>query len=869
MNIQHIDDQLSEYIDGSLPAAERAAIEAHLRSCEKCRKELDSLRQLVNSLHELPKHAPLPENFLSTLDTQLRAVSKTGDQFTHRNNGKEGTMMNETAWMYPARLAVSRGWIMRIAATFAVLVAAGIVWFIVKNSGVGIPMMADRVDIPSKPQSIDGSRTVERDKAQAAKTPGHSKDRFKEKKSTTILSSPTDSMRSEALASNTNSAAVHPNESSDFSANVEQAPQNVSAPAIEEPRGYAKAAAPLLNESVVRTGTISGRVTDKATGDSLAGVNIIITGTMRGAVTDVLGHYTILNVPIGECAVSARLVGYANVEQTGVKVEEGKTTTLDFRLLSTAVEIQSVTIAGDAQLIASPSTNAAKTVTSDVINLPQSHATIGGGRAKEKQGYLSRADATHTYFHTEEYGRIYENEFLDALKNPLSTFSIDVDAASYSNIRRFISNGQLPPKDAVRIEEMINYFTYDYPQPRDEHPFSITTDVAACPWNEDHQLVLIGLQGRKIATEDLSPSNLVFLIDVSGSMAEPNKLPLVQAAFRLLVNQLRSNDRVSIVVYAGNAGLVLPSTRGSEKQTILDAIDRLEAGGSTAGGAGIQLAYKVAEENFLQEGNNRVILATDGDFNVGISSTGELVRFIEGKRDEGISLSVLGFGTDNYKDDRMEQLADKGNGNHFYIDNIQEARKVFIGQMAGTLFTIAKDVKLQIEFNPTKVKAYRLIGYENRMLKKEDFNDDKKDAGELGAGHTVTALYEIVPADGDVDLPSVDPLKYQNTRVGRDRQAMRELLTVKFRYKEPTGSRSKLLVRTLESNSTSMAHASSNLRFAAAVAEFGMLLRDSEFKNHASLDQVLELAHNSGEEDPEGYRAEFTRMVESCKLLRK
>ncbi len=392
---------------------------------------------------------------------------------------------------------------------------------------------------------------------------------------------------------------------------------------------------------------------------------------------------------------------------------------------------------------------------------------------------------TSTQFNTEEYDRIYENEFLEALSNPLSTVSIDVDTASYSNARRFINESRLPPPDAVRIEEFINYFNYDYPQPADEHPFSINIEHSAAPWNLDHQLVHIGLQGLDVPKEELPDSNMVFLLDVSGSMNEPNKLPLVKRGFKLLVEQMSERDSVAIVVYAGAAGLVLPPTNGDSKAAIMDAIENLEAGGSTAGGEGIELAYQVAGENFIEGGNNRVILATDGDFNVGLSSDGELVRLIEEKRDEGIFLSILGFGTGNLKDSKMEQLADNGNGNYAYLDSIREANKVLVSEMAGTLLTIAKDVKIQIEFNPAKVKAYRLIGYENRLLAKEDFADDTKDAGELGAGTAVTFLYEIIPVGADEALRPTPELKYQESEVSDEAQQSNELLTLKLRYKQP------------------------------------------------------------------------------------
>jgi Ca-activated chloride channel family protein len=485
------------------------------------------------------------------------------------------------------------------------------------------------------------------------------------------------------------------------------------------------------------------------------------------------------------------------------------------------------------------------------------------GRVRE----FDTGDQEYHRFNTEEYSRIYENTFLEVKNNPLSTFSIDVDTASYSNIRRFINRNSLPPKDAVRIEEMINYFTYEYPQPEDKHPFSIITEISSSPWNPSYRLVHIGLQGKKLTLDKMPPSNLVFLLDVSGSMDSPDKLPLLKTAFKLLVNQMRSEDRIAIVVYAGAAGLILPSTPGSQKSRIIAAIDKLYAGGSTAGGMGIKLAYQIAKENYLRNGNNRVILATDGDFNVGVSSTSELVRLVENKRRDGIFLTVLGFGTGNYKDSRMESLADKGNGNYAYIDSILEAKKVLVREMGGTLFTIAKDVKIQVEFNPALVKAYRLIGYENRMLKSEDFNDDKKDAGELGSGHSVTALYEIIPKGTSADLPDIDPLKYQETRIRENAQRSKEIMTVKLRYKKPGESESRLIVKPVQDQNTSIDKTTHNFRFSAAVAEFGMLLRDSKFKGNASYASSIELAKRSIGKDDEGYRAEFIRLIKMARAL--
>ncbi len=467
---------------------------------------------------------------------------------------------------------------------------------------------------------------------------------------------------------------------------------------------------------------------------------------------------------------------------------------------------------------------------------------------------------------TESYDQINENGFFAPNVNPLSTFSIDVDTASYSNVRRFLNQGQLPPQDAVRVEEMINYFTYDYPEPMWGQPFSITTEIAPCPWNPSHQLALIGLQGKRLNALTMPASNLVFLIDVSGSMSPANRLPLLQDAFRMMTHELEGKDKVSIVVYAGAAGLVLDATPGNYKERILSAIDQLRAGGSTAGGAGIQLAYQIARNNFIANGNNRVILATDGDFNVGISSDSELTRMIEDYRDQGIYLTVLGFGEGNLKDSKMEKLADKGNGNYFYIDTRNEARKVLVHELGSTLFTIAKDVKIQVEFNPATVQSYRLVGYENRMLAKEDFNDDTKDAGELGAGHTVTALYEIIPADGYETMNGrVDPLVYQ-----KNQQAIRkgssDVMTVKLRYKDPKSTTSKLIKKTVGKHDIQTYAKSDNFRFASSVAEFGLLLRNSPYRGQASFDHVLSQAR-AAKPDDFGYRSEFYDLVEKARAL--
>lgn len=476
-------------------------------------------------------------------------------------------------------------------------------------------------------------------------------------------------------------------------------------------------------------------------------------------------------------------------------------------------------------------------------------------------------------FNTEAYDRIYENKFFMVGNKPLSTFSIDVDTASYSNMRRFLNNGNLPPKDSVRIEEMINYFNYDYPQPKGSDPFSVNVEIASCPWESDHRLARIGLKGKVLEADKRPASNLVFLLDVSGSMGNPNKLPLLKQAFKLLVKQLGPKDRVAIAVYAGASGLILDSTACSEKaqKYIIESLDRLNAGGSTNAGSGIQLAYKVAQDNFIKGGVNRVILATDGDFNVGVTNQGDLIRMIEDKAKSGVFLTVLGFGMGNYKDSTLEKIADKGNGNYAYIDSFKEARKVFVDQLNSNLVTIAKDVKIQIEFNPSLIKAYRLIGYENRILKSEDFNDDKKDAGEIGAGHTVTALYQIVPVGKDIGVKEgtdVDELKYQKTGSLSDASKSGELMTVKLRYKKPDGDKSKLIKVPVKDNGKGFGEASSDFKFASSVAQFGLLLRDSKYKFNASYDAIIEIGDGAKGKDEFGYRREFIDLVRNAKAIK-
>jgi len=475
------------------------------------------------------------------------------------------------------------------------------------------------------------------------------------------------------------------------------------------------------------------------------------------------------------------------------------------------------------------------------------------------------------YNGAEIYDPINDNPFLPVGQNPLSTFSIDVDTASYSNVRRYINQNQMPPRDAVRVEEMINYFTYDYPQPPGNDPIGAAIEAASAPWNPQHRLVRIAIKARDIAAGRRPPSNLVFLLDVSGSMQPAERLPLLKNGIRMLVEQLTGNDRVTVVTYAGTTGVALRPTRGDQKDVILRLIDSLQAGGSTNGGSGIQLAYDQAMANFIPGGVNRVILATDGDFNVGITDRNALLRLIEDKARSGVFLSVLGVGMGNYKDATLETLADKGNGNYAYIDTLNEARKVLVDQMNGTLVTVAKDVKVQVEFNPAVVGAYRLIGYENRALRDEDFNNDLKDAGDMGAGHTVTALYEVVPrgiAIGAPGAPGLDPLKYQEQPAPPPaRNASNETLTVKIRYKEPAGTESKLLSFPLVDREQVFTRAGADFRFAAAVASFGMIMRDSPYKGTATIDSVLSMAEDSMGFDRNGYRREFLQLVQHARQI--
>jgi len=624
--------------------------------------------------------------------------------------------------------------------------------------------------------------------------------------------------------------------------------------------------------------SLKGKVTDAKTKEEIPFANVILYSkdSVQVAVTvsDMDGNYYFNKIAAGTYKLSSAYAGYTKCTVTGIVISDNATTESDIKLSQgTGVKLNEVVISNYSLPAAEYDIKSSGTVTrEDYQHMATRNVNSVSGKAsrksKDKSGYFNNSYNSAPDYNTEGYNRVYDNEFKESKNDPLSTFSIDVDKASYSNVRRFLTQGQLPQPDAVRVEEMINYFSYNYPQPKNNDPFSITTEYTECPWNSKHNLVHIGLQGKKIETENLPANNLTFLIDVSGSMSDDNKLPLLKSGLHLLVEQMRPQDKVCIVVYAGAAGVVLPATSGEHKEKIYEALQNLQSGGSTAGGEGIVLAYKTAKENFITKGNNRIILATDGDFNVGVSSDGELTRLIEKEREDGVFLSVLGFGSGNYQDAKMEQLADKGNGNYAYIDNILEAKKVLVKEMGGTLLTIAKDVKLQIEFNPNKVKAYRLVGYENRLLNKEDFNDDKKDAGELGAGHTVTAIYEIIPAGSSELVASTDALKYQETKPNPE-SVSSEVMTIKFRYKEPKESTSKLITHIVLDKKNAFDAAGENCKFSVAVAEFGMLLRDSKFKGNSDFKSIMTMAKNAKGTDDEGYRAEFIKLVEVAELLKK
>lgn len=602
--------------------------------------------------------------------------------------------------------------------------------------------------------------------------------------------------------------------------------------------------------------TITGTVFSNDDKKPLPGVSVAIKGNKLPTSTDVNGRYTI-NIANENSLLVFSVLGYQNLE-----IKVGKSNKIDVSLKPLTANLKEVMVVGYG-------TQRKESLTASVHQFSANH-TMQTTLSSKVAGMPIRGKLRSFPNDTESYQSIAENKFTDPKTTPLSTFAVDVDAASYSNVRRFINNGVLPEKDAVRIEEMINYFHYDLAGPVNGAPVAINTELSTAPWNPQHRLLRIGLKAKTVKTDKLPAANFVFLIDVSGSMTDYNKLPLVKSAMKLLVDQLRPVDQVSIVTYAGNAGLRLPGTPGDQKIKIKDAINTLEAGGSTAGGAGIKLAYQIARTNFIKGGNNRIVLATDGDFNVGASSDGDMEQIIENERKSGISLSALGFGMGNLKDSKLETIADKGHGNYAYIDNISEAIKAIVTEFGATMFTVAKDVKLQVEFNPVSVQGYRLIGYENRLLEKEDFNNDQKIGGDMGVGHTVTALYEIIPAgltDSFTNL--VDPLKYQKTINNQLLNPSNEMVTIKFRYKNPDAQKSKMEQVSIKDVPLPISKTSDDFRFASAVAEFGMLLRNSDYKQQSAYSRLIARAQLAKGKDEEGYRAEFINLAKSAKLLSK
>ena len=590
--------------------------------------------------------------------------------------------------------------------------------------------------------------------------------------------------------------------------------------------------------------TVTGKVTDANTNDPLIGVLVIEKGIKNKTVTDANGVYSI-QVEKGKKLVFS-YIGYIPQEVSASKSTMNVSLKPDNRALNEVVVI-------------GYGVQRKSAITGSVSKLMDAN-----------KNYSFAPAYSYDSEDNEEYSSFTENRFKDAKSDPLSTFSLDVDVASYSNVRRMINQGQKPPKDAVRIEELINYFSYNYPNPTGKDPISVLTETQACPWSKQNLLVRIGVKAKEVPSENIPASNFVFLIDVSGSMESPNRLPLVKSSLKLLTNNLRDKDRVSIVVYAGAAGEVLPSTSGADKQKILEALDALNAGGSTAGGAGIELAYKVAQKNFIKGGNNRIILCTDGDFNVGVSDEKGLESLIEEKRQTGVYLTILGYGMGNYKDSKLQILSQKGNGNHAYIDNLQEANRVLVQEFGSTMYAVAKDVKMQVEFNPAYVSAYRLVGYESRLLNKEDFNDDTKDAGELGAGHTVTAFYEVIPVGVKNPYGSVDELKYQKTSSASPTLGVKnnEMMTVKLRYK-PLDSENSLKMEIPVLISDKNKTPSVDYTFASAVAMFGQMLRNSDFKGTATYNDVIALATKGLGEDKQGYRHEFIRLADAMKQLDK
>ena len=887
---EHTDTHLTDYALDELDAAERAKIEAMLRDDPPAAAEVEELRGLATSLraanvrwderseaHAESTSTSLRESIAAHLDAQpavapLQAPIALRKSWLRRNGGLAATMA----------LAAAALFAFTIPATWKFVQSAKIASYgfgdsasqeIVQKSESGAAGGADIAPLNGSFR-YGGSHTTSVDPlgVAVAREPGR----------------PAPDRRTSHLnygAVNGNNAtptppAIHlPTESANrfFKSNDDHVAVGTPLVTLSQPGpdNNLTLTVPLPTQNTTYAGTLN--ITDS---NSYTGATNITAGKLpqsppAGAEPQIAGDGTMRGVTI----VGA---GTLTLSGSGAITVNNPEPTIAGRTVDRFSDQPTTWEFAESKLISEQSTDERRLARRGPahLELKELEARFKSSKRRveelRQQEQLAQIRKQEGEGDTESYDSIVENPFLRPIDEPLSTFSIDVDTASYSNCRRMLNMGQLPPAGAVRLEEFVNYFPYDYPQPTGDAPFSMTTEAARCPWNAEHVLVRVGLKGKEIHRKERPASNLVFLVDVSGSMSEPNKLPLVRESLKLLVRELDENDRVAMVVYAGNSGLVLAPTGGDRKAAILNAIEKLEAGGSTNGAAGIELAYQLATDNFIKGGVNRVVLATDGDFNVGVTSQDELVRLIEAKAKSGVFFSALGYGMGNYKDSTLEKLAAKGNGNYAYIDTLNEARKVLVEQMSGTLVTIAKDVKIQIEFNPARVAGYRLLGYENRILAAQDFNDDKKDAGEIGAGHSVTALYELIPTGkrGEKEaarLPEVDPLKYQPMPEVKplDTVAANELLTLKLRYKQPDGEKSKLLEQTLSDDVSDYARAAADFKFASAVAGFGLLLRDSKYKGSATFDAVVELAMESIGRDEFGYRKEFVDLVRKAKELSK
>ena len=844
----HVDEgSVHAWLDGAFDDEAAAPVVAHLATCGTCRAAVAESRGLIAGSTRV----------LGALDAVPAGVVAAGDA------ARTAARLATLATTSPPRSG--RPWWVGIAATAVLAVGGGAIVWMRADRAVGPARMAESMPVPAAVAAVaDTARTdaVRTDTARAGVA------RAITARADTARAS---TARADTARADTARVAVAP-------ASPSAEPARVGASAVL-PVGISATPRPELRAMTV---VVMGTVRDATDGLPIERAEVTVlsapaTAMPAGVLSEASGRYTLRLTEVTRGAplmVRARRLGYT--EQRVTMRATRDTVMLELQLARSVNTLAQVAVAAAKGESSRPAGAIATTAVRQVAATPAAGVAmdlsgrgVAGGIARGVP-MEPRARRPREPFSREQYDRIEDNPFLGVRSNPLSTFSIDVDRASYANVRRFIGNGQRPPVDAVRIEELVNYFPYTLPAPRGADPVSITSEVIPAPWQPQHRLVRIALQATRIETADLPPNNLVFLLDVSGSMMSPDKLPLVKQSLRLLVDQLRPQDRVAIVAYAGAAGLVLPSTRGDDKARIMEALERLEAGGSTAGGAGIELAYRTARNYFLARGNNRVILATDGDFNLGVSSDAELERLIERQRIEGTYLTVLGVGTGNYQAAKMEKLAKVGNGNFAYLDGLAEARKVLVEEMGATLRTVANDVKLQVEFNPAVVQAYRLIGYENRLLRNEDFADDTKDAGDIGAGHQITALYEVVPVGvtGTVPVRAVDSLRYRTTeRVDNDTRAASadELLFVKLRYKRPGESQSRLLSHAVTARTES--RGSDDLRFAASVAAFGMLLRDSEYQGNTSAAQVLEQARAALGNDVGGYRADFVRLVERWRDL--